>query len=90
MKKQKSNLLTKTKRQPAKLTQIKAFLRIADLDTVNAIKKVSRKRLPRTVEIFDRLADSEIETIRRGQLRALPADRLEQITEALRADKFEM
>ena len=84
IKNKKSNLLTKIKRQPAKLTELKSFLKIADANLIEAMKRSCRNTFPLVIEQFDGLSAQEIA----NGLHRLPQAKSDAIFAAMRADKF--
>jgi hypothetical protein len=68
--------------------EIKTFIDVADFSLIQAVQSVCRRKFPRTVEAFDSFTASDIETIKRGGLRALSVDRLRPLTKAMKKDDF--
>ena len=82
--KNKSNLLTRTKQQPAKLSELKSFLRMADANLINAMRRLCRNTFPLTVKAFSGLSAGEIA----NGLPRLPQVKLDALLGAMREDKF--
>lgn len=68
--------------------EFKRFLQIADVDLIEAIKKVCRGCFPKTVEALDGLSELELKAVRCGGLLSLPKEKLKTIERAMKADKF--